>query len=55
MCERERERERERSNLFLCEKTMHIMKKKAMKRKEKLKQKKIQIPGKCQKLMGQLV
>ena len=26
--ERERERERERSNLFFCEKTMHIMKKK---------------------------
>ena len=26
--ERERERERERSDLFLCEKTMQIMKKK---------------------------
>ena len=28
VCERERERERERGNLFLCEKTMHKMKKK---------------------------
>ena len=28
VCVRERERERERGNLFLCEKTMHKMKKK---------------------------